>query len=276
MNRKLIFLDIDGTLVEPGMNEPPASALKAIEKARSCGHKIFLCSGRNRGMLSPLLCYDWDGYIGSSGGYVVSDNKVIYNEPLTLEQRDLVMGTLKSNGIYRTIECLDNSYTDESFKDFLREHASEGGNSELLRWREQVESALNILPMASYQGEPCYKVVIMIPDAGCLEEPMRLLDQEFQFVIQEGNQAGFLNGEIVSRRYNKGTGIRLAADTLGIPIEDTIGVGDSMNDLEMFETVGFSVCMGNGAQKMQDMADLVCPAVSEDGIYRAFEQLGLF
>ncbi len=34
MNRKLIFLDIDGTLTSPGSNIPPESALKAIGEAR--------------------------------------------------------------------------------------------------------------------------------------------------------------------------------------------------------------------------------------------------
>ena len=44
---KLIFLDIDCTLVEAGENTPPDSALRAIEKARQKGNKVFLCSGWN-------------------------------------------------------------------------------------------------------------------------------------------------------------------------------------------------------------------------------------
>ena len=55
MSKKIIFLDIDGTLTEPGSNEPPASALEAIKNARKAGNLVFLCSGRNYGMLSPLL-----------------------------------------------------------------------------------------------------------------------------------------------------------------------------------------------------------------------------
>lgn len=35
MKQKLIFLDVDGTLVEPGTNQPPASALEAIRLARA-------------------------------------------------------------------------------------------------------------------------------------------------------------------------------------------------------------------------------------------------
>ena len=34
MRRRIIFLDIDGTLTEAGKNEPPQSALWAIEQAR--------------------------------------------------------------------------------------------------------------------------------------------------------------------------------------------------------------------------------------------------
>ena len=55
MKQKLIFLDIDGTLTPPGQNTPPKSAMEAIRKAQALGHKVFLCTGRNRGMLAPVL-----------------------------------------------------------------------------------------------------------------------------------------------------------------------------------------------------------------------------
>jgi hydroxymethylpyrimidine pyrophosphatase-like HAD family hydrolase len=51
---KLIFLDIDGTLTEPGSNTPPESALKALEMTKAKGNKVFLCTGRNVAMLAPL------------------------------------------------------------------------------------------------------------------------------------------------------------------------------------------------------------------------------
>ena len=72
MNGKLLFLDIDGTLTEPGYNTPPESALKAIKMAQKNGHKVFLCSGRNLAMLRPLLKYGFNGYVASAGGYVVA------------------------------------------------------------------------------------------------------------------------------------------------------------------------------------------------------------
>ena len=88
MKPKAIFLDIDGTLTEPGTNVPPASALEAIRRAQEAGNYVFLCTGRNYAMLSPLLKYGFDGVVASSGGYVVCRDEVIYDSPMTDEERD--------------------------------------------------------------------------------------------------------------------------------------------------------------------------------------------
>ena len=48
-----------------------------------------------------------------------------------------------------------------------------------------------------------------------------------------------------------------------------------MNDLEMIQTVGLSVCMGNGSPSLMKICDLVCPGVDEDGLAKMFRQLGL-
>lgn len=187
MKKKIVFLDIDGTLTEPGSNVPPDSAVKAMEGARREGHLVFLCTGRNYDMLSPLLKYDFDGIIASSGGYIECKGKVIYDCPMTDKQRIKAMKVLEENGVFRTVECMDGSYTDEGFKDFLRSHSGEG-NSELLRWREQIEKNLNILPMKEYKGQPVYKIVVMSPGEKPMEQPRKLLSSDFKFCIQEKNR----------------------------------------------------------------------------------------
>ena len=84
-----------------------------------------------------------------------------------------------------------------------------------------------------------------------------------------------LNGELINRAFDKGRGVRIVADALGFDLADTIGFGDSMNDLEMIQTVGTSVCMANGSPALKAVSDRVCPAVEDDGLARAFEELGL-
>ena len=41
MKPKAIFLDIDGTLTEPGTNVPPASALEAIRRAQEAAEEML-------------------------------------------------------------------------------------------------------------------------------------------------------------------------------------------------------------------------------------------
>ena len=263
-------MDIDGTLTEPGSNVVPGSALWAIEQARKAGHYVFLCSGRNYGMLSPLLKYDFDGVVASAGGYILCGEKVIYDCPMREAQRQKVLTVLKEQGIYRTVECRDGSYTDTEFKAFLRSHVGEGGNSELLRWREQVEKSLNILPMERYGGEPVYKVVIMSPAMEQIEAAKRALDTDFRFCIQDDAWGSFVNGELINRSFDKGTGVARVCAYLGIPMEDSVAVGDSMNDQEMLEAAGLSICMANGSETMKKLADDICPSVGENGIREAF------
>lgn len=273
--RKIIFLDIDGTLTEPGCNEPPASALYAIEEARKNGHLVFLCSGRNYDMLSPLLKYEFDGVIASSGGYIVYKENVLFDCPMTEAQKQKILYTLQNSGVYRTIECRNGSFTDESFREFLIEHESEGRNSELLRWREQIEESLHILPMRAYQGQPVYKVVVMSPVRGWIEEPKRILEDEFHICMYEPDEYGITNAEVVNRKFDKGQAIVRVCEYLNIPVNDTIAFGDSMNDQEMLQTAQIGICMGNGSEQLKKIADQVCPAVSEDGLYQAFLKLEL-
>ncbi|MBQ1768661.1 MAG: HAD hydrolase family protein, partial [Oscillospiraceae bacterium] len=152
MDKKLIFLDIDGTLTPAGTNVPPESAVSAIKKAQENGHKVFLCTGRNLDMLSPLLVYGFDGVVASAGGYVACGDEVIFDCPMTESQLERAMRLLGENGVFRTIEAKDASYCDEGMGEFLKN--SSGGNSELLRWREAIERDLNIRPISEYDGRP--------------------------------------------------------------------------------------------------------------------------
>lgn len=273
MTTKLIFLDIDGTLTEPGKNVPPASAQEAIRRARENGHRVVLCSGRNRGMLSPLLSYGFDGFVGSAGGYIEYGGQVVYDCPMTPEQQSRVLDGFRESGVFCTVECRDGSYTGEGFKDFLR--TTQGGGSELLRWQEQIERELGVRPMEEFRGEPIYKVVFMCPERERLEALEERLGGEFAFCVQDDGQNGLINGELINRKFNKGTAVRRLSRHTGIPLEDTIAFGDSMNDLEMVQTAGLGICMGGGSPALRAAADGTCPGVGEDGLYRAFIQLKL-
>lgn len=179
------------------------------------------------------------------------------------------MEVLEENGVFRTVECKDGSYTDAAFKKYLREHAGEGANSELLRWREQIERNLHILPMEAYRGQPVYKIVVTSLSGEQLAASQRLLESDFVFCIH-GDKDGFIDGEVVNRKFDKGRAVERVCEYLQISTRNTVAVGDSMNDKEMLEAAGLAICMENGSEALKELADDICPSVQEDGIREAF------
>jgi hydroxymethylpyrimidine pyrophosphatase-like HAD family hydrolase len=83
---KLLFFDIDGTLV--GFDgKIPDSTYRAIDMARSEGHKVFICTGRSRCQIYDfLLEYGFDGIIAATGAYVEYEGKVIRHETIGRER----------------------------------------------------------------------------------------------------------------------------------------------------------------------------------------------
>ena len=124
--------------------------------------------------------------------------------------------------------------------------------------------------MKEYRGQPVYKVVVMSPSVQQLEVPRAMLASEFRFCIQDGNQAGFINGEVVNRKFDKGKAVEQVCHVLNVPLQNSVAIGDSMNDREMLETAGLSICMSNGSECLKKLVDDICPSVLEHGIRTAF------
>lgn len=274
MKQKLIFLDIDGTLTPPGTNIPPESAIEAIRQARANGHKVFLCSGRNIPMLRPLMDqYAFDGAVGGAGGIVFIGDSVLYDCPMEREDFETAMKLLGDARVFRTIESKEGSWCDEGMGEFLA--GKNGGNSEIERWRKALEDDLGVKPLKEYPGCPIYKIVYMCESLEQLAPAKAALEDKYNFVTQDAFSLGCLNGEMINRKFNKGKGVRIITDALGADLADTIGFGDSLNDLEMIETVGYSVCMDNGSPALKAISDYVCPPVDQDGLAQAFQKLNL-
>ena len=273
MNRKIVFLDVDNTLTHAGGYVPPESALRAVKRARGLGHKVFLCSGRNYGMLKPLMKFGFDGGIASCGGYVYAGSDVLYDCPMTEYQKNRIMTLFAENGVFLSVEGRDDSFNDEGAKQFLK--LKQYSNSHVLRMIKAVWIDLGPRPMSEYDGRPVYKMVFACSHADQISTAKAELGDELMFIVHDFSEEGCLFGEIINRKFDKGSAVRLVAEKLGFDIADTIGFGDSMIDIEMIQAVGTSVCMDNGSPKLKELSDMVCPGVDEDGIEWGFRKLGL-
>jgi len=71
---------------------------------------------------------------------------------------------------------------------------------------------------------------------------------------------------------SKGHALALLADHLGLPLEETIGIGDNDNDLELVERAGLGVAMGNASPALKAAADYIAPPVDNEGVVEIIER----
>ena len=85
MERKVLFFDIDGTLLDKarGVPEIPAGVISEMRRLQSLGHKLFISSGRPKAMMNQeFFDLGFDGYILANGGHVEVDGKLIFENCL--------------------------------------------------------------------------------------------------------------------------------------------------------------------------------------------------
>ncbi len=57
--------------------------------------------------------------------------------------------------------------------------------------------------------------------------------------------------------------------------DEVVAVGDSNNDLPLFESAGYRIAMENGSDELKENANMIAPSVSDDGLAVALEKLFL-
>lgn len=72
---------------------------------------------------------------------------------------------------------------------------------------------------------------------------------------------------------DKGQGVRLAMQYLGIDIEKTICIGDGENDVDMFMNPGFKIAVSNASAKLKELSNQVTNAPSTEGVREVIKKL---
>ncbi|MDE6851517.1 MAG: HAD family hydrolase [Lachnospiraceae bacterium] len=276
MAHKLVFLDIDGTLVSD-LKPPSKLVVEAINRAKANGHKVFLCTGRNMPIISPdLLEIGFDGIVASAGGHVETDGQVLFDSLLPEKTIQECLGVFHAYGMYCRIETPEGIYTDPPMESLLKTAKPDPRNAELIRMQKEIEQGIRILPYKEYPGKGAYKICFTSTDLKAIEQSRKDLEDQFEYVVYpyaEGTVC--LNGEIIPKGIDKGRGMELICGYYGAGLEETIAFGDSMNDYGMMKTAGISVAMGNASDELKRMADRICESVWEDGVYHEFQRMEL-
>ena len=120
MSRKVLFFDIDGTLVESrlGIVDIPQTVKDEMKRLQGLGHKLFISSGRPRAMLNQeILEAGFDGYILANGAYVEIDGQSIYEDRMDATLAVKTMEMLEKLDCSYMIETAKHVYIDNQNND---------------------------------------------------------------------------------------------------------------------------------------------------------------
>ena len=78
---------------------------------------------------------------------------------------------------------------------------------------------------------------------------------------------------ILPKYVNKGMGVKIALEHLGIDAQETIVVGDAENDIDLFRIPGFNVALANAHPRLKLVADQVTEKSGSLGIKEIVSKL---
>ncbi|MDE5768614.1 MAG: Cof-type HAD-IIB family hydrolase [Oscillospiraceae bacterium] len=262
-NKKIMFFDIDGTLMEDSSSHyMPESTVQALQLARQAGNLLFVNTGR------PAVNVDqdvknlhFDGYICGCGSSIEINQKEIFyhgNPPELCREIAQLVRDCNASPLY---ERRDAFFFDTQARilPFIREIRESFRIQEKNIWRSTED------PDFSFD-----KFVIAYDESTDLEKFKAGIASHFVFIDR-----GERFAEMAQKNYSKKTGIEYILNYYEIPKENAYAIGDSLNDLPMFEAVGTSIAMGNG-EKLIPYADYVTADLWHDGIYQAMQKFKFF
>lgn len=276
MKTKLIFLDIDGTLIS-AMDHPSILVKQAIQTARANGHKVFLCTGRNMPIIGDdILEIGFDGIIASAGSHIEVEHAVLFDHFIPEELVQKCLTLFHQHGIYCRIESKEGIYTDLEMESLLKTAAPDPTNSELIRMQNEISRGIPFQPYENYPKKGAYKICFTSTTLEAVDETKKYLENQFQYVVHPyGNSSSCFNGEIIQKGIHKGTAIQIICQHYHASLQDTIAFGDSMNDSEMIQCAGIGIAMENACEELKTMADTICESVQNDGIFHELKRMEL-
>lgn len=272
---RLLFVDLDGTLVHR-TDEVSPRTIQALNRAAEAGCTVVICTGRSRFEVEPVAS-QWSGH-----GYAITNNGAVISEWDTgrvVHKVVLPRATVRKAAHIAfefgfSLLCIgaDESaapqrvFTDRKFplpQAFLDEHSHR--LTHVADLREGVDHDLVTLCIFGGNGETEMVYNEWLEQFGnsvsVFHAPFSRLDTWCTFATPaEANKA------IAAQR---------VAEMLNVPREDTLAIGDHLNDLELLIWSGFGVAMGDGHALAKAKADYVTGTFDEDGAADAIEKFVL-
>ena len=260
MNSKILFFDIDGTILSHRTHQVSDSTKTAISQARENGHILMINTGRPISFINiSILDLGFDGYICGCGTYIEFRGKLLMQNTLPRPLSQELIRDLRELKIAASLEGSKAVYYDTSSDNPLIR--------EMIRYQQKHHFTNGSWDDSDIEFD---KFCIWPEDAQKENLFYEKYKGTFDFIKRDGHLS-----EIVPKGYSKASGIQYIINHLGISHEDTYAFGDGENDLPMLTYAKHSIAMGNSPQAIKDIVTHVTGDVDDQGIESALRHLGL-
>ncbi|MDD2970745.1 MAG: HAD family hydrolase [Lachnospiraceae bacterium] len=261
---KLIASDIDGTLVPDGSGEINAEIYDVIRKLREKGVVFTAASGRQFSSIEHLFHpIAKEIYYITDGGAVLRDYDTIYS----VSTIDTDMAREMAEEIIAIPEC-EVTLCGEKFTYVLDKE------TEMAHWLSDSYH-FKVREIASIyetpEDDPLIKVSLYHKTAA-EEKAAPHFIPKWQDKLQM-SCAGVMWIDCIHKHASKGAKLKELQKKLGITPEETMVFGDNINDLEMMESAGYSVAIGNARPEVKAKANFIADRNVNDGVLKVLKKL---
>ncbi|MDE6025161.1 MAG: Cof-type HAD-IIB family hydrolase [Lachnospiraceae bacterium] len=263
--RKLLVLDIDGTLVNSKKEITPKT-LEALLEIQNMGHVVALASGRPYpGMEKYAKQIGLDRF----GGYALSFNggliikcdtkEEVYKNTIPNRFAKPIYDYAINNGLGMVTYEGDTVLTGTAVDEYM-----------------EYEARLNFLTLKrldnflEYVNFDMIKCLLTAPVETAREHELALADLLGEDLNVFRSEPYFI--EITTKGVDKAKSLNVLLDILKIERENSICCGDGFNDLTMVQFGGVGVAMANAQQIIKDNADYITASCDEDGIVQVIDK----
>ena len=256
MRPKIIFFDIDGTLLPIGESRVHPAVVEALTEAHDRGILLFVATGRAPYAIPDLGGIPFDGMMCFNGSYCFNAEGTIYADPMDPEDVKTVIKNAKRLGYPVTIATasrMGNNFYQKNLADYISiSHLDYDIPADYERMTE----------------EPVFQLM-----AGTTEDKDHLLIKDAPGVktARWWDRAT----DIIPRACGKAKGAQMILDHYGIGVSDSMAFGDGGNDADLLEFAGCGVAMGNAAEETKKIADYVTDTCEKDGVATAFRHFNI-
>ena len=283
---RVIFLDVDGTIIDGHERMAPRTP-EAIRRARAAGHLIYLATGRSRAEIMPhVAALGFDGAITAGGGFAEVGDRLIAAHTMPAEDVDLMTEVFHSEGLDYYLQAVNRVYSSpgmlEHYFRLMREgllpddHTAEGAPEVAIPEASAEASIADAYaPVDEAPRGGIAKALFLGNDDRAYERVVNRLGDRFTVITGTIAHMGGASGEVSPLGVDKGRAALDVLTALGVPVERSVAIGDSVNDLQILERCGVGIAMGNASDAVKAVADEETTSVLDDGIWNAFARHGL-